>query len=39
MGLKHKEIKSSFAESLGEVYGRLRDFVITPEAIVDKERQ
>ncbi len=39
MGLKHRDIKATFSESLAEVYQRLKDYVITPEAIVEKQKQ
>lgn len=36
MNQKHKEIKNNFTSSLAEVYERLTDYVITPEAIIEK---
>lgn len=39
MGLKHKDIKSIFSTSLAEVYSRLSDYVITPDSIIEKEKQ
>lgn len=39
MGLKHKDIKAAFSSSLGDVYQRLTDYVITPDTIIEKEKQ
>lgn len=39
MGIKHKDIKSTFSECLSQVYQRLKDFVVSPEAIVQRDRQ
>lgn len=39
MGMKHKDIKSVFSSSLAEVYSRLADYVITPDSIIEKEKQ
>jgi hypothetical protein len=38
MSIKHKDIKATFSECLADVYHRLKDYVITPEAIVEKEK-
>jgi hypothetical protein len=39
MNNKLKELRGSFGDLLTDVYGRLHDYITTPEAIIEKERQ
>lgn len=38
MGVKAKELKSTFAGTLAEVYQKLDDYVMSPEMIIQKQR-